>query len=72
MSSNFVESFIAGGVGGVFTVATGHPFDTVKVRIQTAPIPKPGEKPLFTGALDCFKQTVSKEGFFVSFYISNY
>lgn len=66
-NTNVIENFIAGGVGGVFTVATGHPFDTVKVRIQTMPHPKPGETPLFTGAFDCVKQTVQKEGFFVSF-----
>ncbi|KAK6036954.1 dif-1 domain protein, partial [Cooperia oncophora] len=28
------------------------------------PRPKPGEPPLFRGALDCVKQTVAKEGFF--------
>lgn len=54
-------SFCAGGVGGVCLVLTGHPFDTIKVRIQTAPKPRPGEVPIFTGSLDCFKKTVSKE-----------
>ncbi|KAE9555684.1 hypothetical protein FO519_001155 [Halicephalobus sp. NKZ332] len=63
-NTNFIENFIAGGVGGVFTVATGHPFDTVKVRLQTAPVPKPGEPPLFKGAADCVRQTIKKEGFF--------
>jgi len=63
-STNFIENFIAGGVSGVFIVATGHPFDTVKVRLQTAPTPKPGEPPLFTGAADCVRQTIKKEGFF--------
>uniref|UniRef100_A0AC34Q3D3 Mitochondrial carnitine/acylcarnitine carrier protein n=1 Tax=Panagrolaimus sp. JU765 TaxID=591449 RepID=A0AC34Q3D3_9BILA len=63
-NTNVIENFIAGSVGGVFTVATGQPFDTVKVKIQTMPHPKPGETPLFTGALDCVKKTVKKEGFF--------
>lgn len=54
-------SFYAGGVGGAFLVLSGHPFDTVKVRIQTAPKPKPGEIPLFTGAIDCLRKTVAKE-----------
>lgn len=57
------KNFVAGGVGGVFTVAVGHPFDTVKVRLQTMPKPAPGEAPIFTGALDCVKKTVAKEGF---------
>jgi solute carrier family 25 carnitine/acylcarnitine transporter 20/29 len=65
--TNPVTNFLAGGVGGICTVVTGQPFDTVKVRIQTMPAPKPGEKPAFTGALDCMRQTVSKEGF-VSLY----
>ncbi|KAI1715404.1 mitochondrial carrier protein domain-containing protein [Ditylenchus destructor] len=60
--SEFAKNFVAGGVGGVFTVAVGHPFDTVKVRLQTMPKASPGTKPLFTSTLDCFKQTVSKEG----------
>lgn len=65
-NTDFFKNFIAGGVGGTCTVIVGHPFDTVKVRLQTQPTPKPGEKPIFTGALDCVKKTVSKEGFFVS------
>ncbi|CAO4373828.1 unnamed protein product [Caenorhabditis nigoni] len=62
--SDVLLNFIAGGVGGSCTVIVGHPFDTVKVRIQTMARPKPGEKPQFTGALDCAKRTVAKEGFF--------
>ncbi|CAK5066794.1 unnamed protein product [Meloidogyne enterolobii] len=41
-----------------------HPFDTVKVRLQTMPRPINGQKPLYTGAMDCARQTVTKEGFF--------
>ena len=26
------------------------------------PMPKPGERPQFTGTFDCFKQTLAKEG----------
>ncbi|KHJ41877.1 g-patch domain protein [Trichuris suis] len=50
-----LKNFIAGGVGGVCCVVTGHPFDTVKVRVQTA------SRPLST--LHCFEQTVMNEGF---------
>ncbi|MFH4977505.1 hypothetical protein AB6A40_004214 [Gnathostoma spinigerum] len=56
------KNFTAGGVGGTFCVATGHPFDTVKVRLQTMPLPLPGQKPLFSGAFDCLRQTAGKEG----------
>ncbi|KIH52222.1 putative protein dif-1 [Ancylostoma duodenale] len=62
--SDVILNFIAGGVGGSCTVIVGHPFDTVKVRLQTMPRPKPGEPPMYAGALDCVKRTVAKEGFF--------
>lgn len=67
------KNFVAGGIGGTCCVAAGHPFDTVKVRLQTMPKPAPGMKPLYTGALDCVKQTVSNEGFFALYkvYISS-
>ncbi|KAG7311990.1 hypothetical protein JYU34_001431 [Plutella xylostella] len=55
--------FLSGGFGGVCTVLAGHPMDTVKVRLQTMPLPKPGEKPLYGGTWDCFSKTVKQEGF---------
>jgi len=57
------KSFLAGGGGGICAVVSGHPLDTIKVRLQTMPMPKPGERPQFTGTFDCFKQTLAKEGF---------
>ena len=50
------RSLIAGGVGGVCAVVVGHPFDLVKVRMQTA------EKGVYTGALDVVRKTVAREG----------
>ncbi|KAK4539329.1 hypothetical protein LTR36_000791 [Oleoguttula mirabilis] len=41
-----LRDLVAGGVGGIFAVVTGHPFDLVKVRLQTA------EKGVYTGAMD--------------------
>ena len=41
-----LRDFAAGGVGGVFAVVVGHPFDLVKVRMQTA------EKGVYSGAMD--------------------
>ena len=37
-------------------LTVGHPFDTIKVRLQTS------EKSQFKGPLDCLLQTVRKEG----------
>ncbi len=39
------------------TRPVGHPFDTVKVRLQTT------EKSHFRGPVDCLMQTLRKEGF---------
>ncbi|KAJ6256359.1 Mitoferrin-2 [Drechslerella dactyloides] len=51
-----VRSFVAGGVGGVCAVVVGHPFDLVKVRLQTA------EKGVYSGTLDVVRKTLAKEG----------
>ena len=51
-----LRSLAAGGVGGVCAVLVGHPFDLVKVRMQTA------EKGVYTGAIDVVKKTVAREG----------
>ncbi|KAL2410790.1 Mitochondrial carnitine carrier [Exophiala dermatitidis] len=51
-----LRSLAAGGVGGVCAVIVGHPFDLVKVRLQTA------DKGVYTGAIDVVKKTVAREG----------
>ena len=51
-----VRSFVAGGFGGICAVIVGHPFDLVKVRLQTA------EKGVYTGAIDVVKKSVAKDG----------
>ncbi|CAB3365895.1 Hypothetical predicted protein [Cloeon dipterum] len=57
-----VKYFLSGGFGGICTVVAGHPLDTIKVRLQTMPRPKPGETPLYAGTFDCAKKTVQREG----------
>jgi len=59
-----LKSFLAGWAGGVGILAVGHPFDTVKTRLQDMPKPKPGEAPMYTGAMDVVKKTIKSEGFF--------
>ncbi|CRL06506.1 CLUMA_CG019481, isoform A [Clunio marinus] len=49
-----LKYFISGGFGGICTVIVGHPFDTIKVRLQT------NDK--YKGMLDCGKKTIQKEG----------
>lgn len=50
------RSLAAGGVGGVCAVLVGHPFDLVKVRLQTA------ERGVYAGAIDVVRKTVAREG----------
>ncbi|EME42103.1 hypothetical protein DOTSEDRAFT_63982 [Dothistroma septosporum NZE10] len=51
-----LRDFVAGGVGGLCAVVVGHPFDLVKVRLQTA------EKGVYTGAMDVVRKTIAREG----------
>lgn len=51
-----IKSFIAGGFGGVCAVIVGHPFDLVKVRLQTA------ERGLYKGAFDVVRKSVARDG----------
>ena len=48
--------FIAGLFSGVMKNAVGHPFDTIKVRLQTSP------RGYFKGPMDCVWRTMKKEG----------
>lgn len=53
-------NYIAGVLGGVTVTLVGHPFDTIKVRLQTQPI---GSDALYKNTLDCVKKTYKGEGF---------
>ncbi|KIW03522.1 uncharacterized protein PV09_05286 [Verruconis gallopava] len=50
------KGFVAGVFSGIAKLTVGHPFDTIKVRLQTT------EKSHFRGPLDCVLQTVRNEG----------
>ena len=54
-SSNY-QGFVAGVFSGIAKLSVGHPFDTIKVRLQTS------DKARFSGPLDCLMQTLRKEG----------
>lgn len=60
--SDHGKSFWAGGFGGMCTVLTGHPFDTIKVRLQTMPHVGPNQIPLYRGTIDCACKIVTNEG----------
>ncbi|KAF2757614.1 mitochondrial carrier [Pseudovirgaria hyperparasitica] len=55
-SNKNYKGFVAGVFSGIAKLSVGHPFDTVKVRLQTT------GKSQFQGPLDCVLQTVRNEG----------
>ncbi|XP_078034192.1 carnitine/acylcarnitine carrier protein colt, mitochondrial isoform X1 [Augochlora pura] len=57
-----IKYFLSGGFGGICTVIAGHPLDTIKVRLQTMPVPGPNGIALYSGTLDCAKKTIAREG----------
>ncbi|KAG8373472.1 hypothetical protein BUALT_Bualt11G0027800 [Buddleja alternifolia] len=56
------KDLTAGTVGGAAQLICGHPFDTIKVKLQSQPTPLPGQPPKFAGAIDAVKQTIAAEG----------
>ena len=56
MIADLTKDYVAGVAGGVAVVLIGHPFDTVKTRLQTSP------RGVYSGTIDCLKKTVRDEG----------
>jgi len=54
----FAKDTVAGTCGGIVVTLVGHPFDTVKVRLQT----QSSSNPTYSGAIDCVKKTLQWEG----------
>ncbi|CAL3968405.1 hypothetical protein PZA11_004001 [Diplocarpon coronariae] len=51
-----LRSLAAGGFGGVCAVIVGHPFDLVKVRLQTA------ERGVYSSAVDVVRKSIARDG----------
>lgn len=62
MSDAVAKDLTAGTFAGVAQLLVGHPFDTIKVKLQSQPAPLPGQPPKFAGAMDAVKQTLAAEG----------
>ena len=56
------KDLTAGTVAGVAQLLVGHPFDTIKVKLQAQPKPAPGQPPMYTGAMDAVRKTIAAEG----------
>eukprot|EP00884_Botryococcus_braunii_P004247 jgi/Botrbrau1/13823/Bobra.0056s0065.1 len=53
-----LKDIFAGTCGGISVTLVGHPFDTVKVRLQT----QPSTNPIYSGVVDCVRKTIQWEG----------
>ena len=53
-----IKNSLSGTVSGIAVCLVGHPFDTLKVRLQTQPV----DRPVYRGLLDCFLKTMKWEG----------
>uniref|UniRef100_A0A0C9RRX4 TSA: Wollemia nobilis Ref_Wollemi_Transcript_16222_1350 transcribed RNA sequence n=1 Tax=Wollemia nobilis TaxID=56998 RepID=A0A0C9RRX4_9CONI len=62
MASDAAKDLLSGTVGGVAQLICGHPFDTIKVKLQSQPVPSPGQAPRYAGAMDAVRQTIAAEG----------
>ncbi|CAI9293627.1 unnamed protein product [Lactuca saligna] len=60
--TDVAKDLTAGTIGGASQLIVGHPFDTIKVKLQSQPVPPPGQRPKYSGAIDAVKQTVAAEG----------
>lgn len=59
VQTNAMEDVLFGSAAGMVAKLFEHPFDLVKVRLQSQPTDRALK---FTGPADCFKQTYAKEG----------
>ncbi|KAG5913595.1 hypothetical protein E4U53_004831, partial [Claviceps sorghi] len=51
-----LRALAAGGFGGICAVVVGHPFDLVKVRLQTA------ERGAYSSAVDVVRKSIGRDG----------
>lgn len=60
--ADVAKDLTAGTIGGAAQLVVGHPFDTVKVMLQSQPAPLPGQLPRYSGATDAARKTLAAEG----------
>jgi solute carrier family 25 carnitine/acylcarnitine transporter 20/29 len=58
----YLRGILSGTCSGITKLIVGHPFDTIKVRLQVDNTKR------FGGPLDCLKQTINKEGLIRGLY----
>ncbi|EDO47806.1 predicted protein [Nematostella vectensis] len=62
-----LKNSIAGSAAGAAANLVGFPLDTIKVRLQAMPLPKPGEPWMYKNSFDCFFKIIRNEGVYYLF-----
>lgn len=60
--ADVAKDLTAGTIGGAAQLIVGHPFDTIKVMLQSQPAPLPGQLPRYSSAMDAARKTLAGEG----------
>lgn len=61
-AATVAKDLASGTVAGVCQLLVGHPFDTIKVKLQAQPAPLPGQPQMYTSAMDAVRKTFAAEG----------
>ncbi|DBA99490.1 TPA: hypothetical protein ACH3X3_012077 [Trebouxia sp. C0006] len=67
MGVSIAADLTAGTFAGATSLVVGHPFDTIKVKLQSQPRPLPGYQPQYASALDAVRKTIAEGGVFSLF-----
>lgn len=60
--ADVAKDLTSGTIGGAAQLVVGHPFDTIKVMLQSQPAAIPGQLPKYSGAMDAVRKTIAGEG----------
>ncbi|KAL0036201.1 hypothetical protein WJX79_007894 [Trebouxia sp. C0005] len=62
-----LQDLTAGTFAGAASLVVGHPFDTIKVKLQSQPRPLPGHQPQYASAMDAVRKTMAEGGVYSLF-----
>ncbi|XP_073391660.1 mitochondrial carnitine/acylcarnitine carrier-like protein isoform X2 [Physcomitrium patens] len=62
MGGEVAKDLTAGTFAGAAQLLVGHPFDTIKVKLQSQGAPAPGRPAKYAGAVDAVRKILAEEG----------
>lgn len=60
--SSIITKVFAGLTTGALAMCVAQPADVIKIRLQAQGRLPPGEKPLYSGMMDCARKSIAKDG----------